>query len=194
MQEILRKCIPRSELEWRLLRARAAYWAWQFASKVVMGVIYLSIIAEGFRTLVPVLNRRLSHLPMLGWMDDYEGTYQLDMASVMALFMLIAVYGLWSKVLKLWLTEKIGIDYRLRKQGNADTFVLVFGAIVLVSDALLFYVAVTEISWGGSTFSFTALFATAAYVSVLVFTIYVSINLHEKIELIEREPLNEQKF
>lgn len=192
MGEFLRKCVPKSEQEWRLLRARAAYWSWQIVTKIVLGVVYLSIIAEGFRMLVPVLNRRLHRLPMLGWMNDYEGTYELDMASLMSVFMMIAVFSLWSRLLKLWITEQIGFDHRLRNQNNADFFVLVFGVVILLSDTILFFVAVTEVSWSGTGFSFTALFATAAYVSVLVFTIYVSINLHEKIELIEREPLNEQ--
>lgn len=193
MGEFLRKCVPRSELEWRLLRARAAYWGWQVMTKVVLGVVYLSIIAEGFRVLVPVLNRRLYRLPLLGWMNDYEGTYELDMASLMSVFMMIAVFTLWSHLLKLWVSEKIGFDHRLRNQNNANLFVLVFAFVVLLSDTVLFFVAVTEVSWSGAGFSFTALFATAAYVSVLVFTIYVSINLHEKIELIEREPLNENR-
>ncbi len=194
MPELLRKCIPKTEHEWRLLRARLAYWAWQVITKAVMGVIYLSIIAEGFRMLVPVLNRRLYRLPLLGWMEGYEGTYELDMASMMSVFMLVAVYSLWGRVLTLWLNEKIGFDHRLRSQNNADSFVLFFGSIVLLSDSILFFVAVTEVSWSGSGFSFTALFATTAYVSVLVFTVYVAVNLRDKIDLIEREPLNEQSF
>ena len=189
MPELLRKCIPKTEQEWRLLRARLAYWAWQVVTKVVMGVIYLSIIAEGFRMLVPVLNRRLHRLPLLGWMNDYEATYELDMASIMSVFMLIAVYSLWGRMLTLWLSEKIGFDHRLRGQNNADQFVLFFGLVILASDSLLFFIAVTEVSWSGASFSFTALFATAAYVSVLVFTVYVAVNLRDKINLIEREPL-----
>lgn len=173
-----------------LFLSRTAYWLWQVGTKLVMGVIYLSIIAEGFRTLVPVVGRKLYRLPLLGWMEDYEGTYELDMASLLALFMLIAVCGLWERVLTLWLNEKIGFDHRLRNLSNRDLFVVVFGVIVLLSDSVLFFVAVTEITWSGTVFSFTALFATTAYVSVLVFSIYVSITLKEKIENLKREPSN----
>jgi len=194
MGELLRKCVPKSELEWRVLRARCVYWAWQVVTKIVLGVIYMSIIAEGFRMLVPVLNRRLHRLPLLGWMNDYEGTYEIDMASLMSVFMMVAVFSLWSRLLTLWITERIGLDQRLRKQNNADSFVMVFGIVILLSDTILFFVAVTEVSWSGEGFSFSALFATLAYVSVLVFTVYIYITLHEKIELTEREPFNEQNF
>ena len=194
MQELLSECVPKTERDWRLLWARLGYWSWQVGSKVIMGVIYLSIIAEGFRTLIPVLGKKLYRLPLLGWMENYDGTYELDMASLLALFMLIAVCNLWSRVLTLWLTEQIGFDHRLWKQNNQDLFVLFFGFIVLLSDSVLFYVAITELSWSGATFSFTALFATTAYVSILVFSIYVAINLKEKIEILERIPSNEQSF
>lgn len=198
MRGIVKKWIPQTRLEWALLRARLAYWSWQIASKLVMGIVYLSIIAEGFRTLVPVVSRKLHRVPMLGWMNNVEGLYQLDMAAVLALFMLIAVCGLWERLLTLWLKEEIGFDGRVRNQNNRNKFVMVLGALVLISDCVLFFVAVNEISWAGSGFSFTALCATTAYVCVLVFSIFVSVNLKEKVALYdvnnEREPTNEAGF
>ncbi|TWT51736.1 hypothetical protein KOR42_34230 [Thalassoglobus neptunius] len=193
MPELLRKCIPKTEQEWRLMRARLAYWAWQVITKAVMGVIYLSIICEGIRMVLPV-NRRLSELPFLGWMDDYEGTYELDLATLMSMAMLVTVWMTWQHLLKLWVTEKVGFDRRLRQLNNTDSFMLMLGGFLLFAESFMFYIAVTEMSWSSSSFSFTSLFATIAYVSVLVFTIFTSVNLCEKIELIEREPINEQSF
>ncbi|MDA1016752.1 MAG: hypothetical protein O3A00_20130 [Planctomycetota bacterium] len=167
---------------------------WQIVSKLVLGVVYLSIIAEGFRMLVPVLGRNLYRLPMLGWMEDFEGTYELDMASVMAMFMLVAVCSLWDRILTLWVAEKIGFDHRIREQNNRDSFVLLLGVVVLASDLVLFFVAINEITWSGSGLSITSLFATTAYVAVLVFSIFIAITLREKIAHLKTEPKYEDEL
>ena len=149
-------------------------------------MIYVAVIAQGFRHLVPALGQRLYKLPGLSFLYDYELTYRLDLAIFFAFFMLIAVWFLWARILRLWLEVEHPQDDVFNEHGwNRDNNVrltLALGFVILGADCCLFFVAITEISWGGSSFSVTALLATGAYLAVLIFVTYVSIALANRME------------
>ena len=90
---------------WGKIRAHARYWAWQVASKAILGMIYLAVISEGLRVLIPALGQRIYKLPLLGSLKDYEATYRLDLAPFFAVFLLIGVFVLWPKIIGLWVSE-----------------------------------------------------------------------------------------
>lgn len=174
-------------IRWSLVHALLKYWSWQIATKAVLGMIYLAVIAEGFRLLMPPLGQRLYKLPGLGWTRDYEATYRLDLANFFSIFMLIAVWYLWGMILCFWLEVDPFSDKPTTNTDRHKAVVVVLGVVVLVADACLFYAAMTQMGWTGATFSFTAVVATAAYLAVIVFVTYVGINLRKNIADIERE-------
>ena len=55
--------------------------------------------------------------------------------------------------------------------------VMVLGTVILGADAMLFYTALANLGWGGTSFSFSALLATASYVAILVFQAYVTVSM-----------------
>jgi len=157
---------------WELIRPHLKYWAWQVSSKAVMGLIYLAVISEGLRVLIPALGQKMYKLPLLSWLQDFEATYRLDLAPFFAVFMLIAVFVLWPRILVIWLSEKEPAEWSREQQ-----LIVGLGASILGADAVLFYYAMTQMAWGSSSFSFSALVASAAYVGVLVFVSWMSLRL-----------------
>jgi hypothetical protein len=165
-------------LYWLLLK----YWLWLFATKLVLGVIYLSVIAEGLRYLVPALGQRLHKLPLLSSLQDYEETHRLDLAPFFALFLLIAVWYLWERVLHVWLASNGDIEWK-----PEELLIFTLGTVILGSDGLLFYISMTTMGWGGSIISISAFLASLAYIAVLIFVSYVTINLRDTISLVKGE-------
>lgn len=52
-------------------------------------------------------------------------------------------------------------------------FIATLAFTILGADTWIFYTAVSQMGWG-SSFSFSAMIATAAYLGVLIFVLYVS--------------------
>jgi hypothetical protein len=171
----------------RLVLARLKYWAWEILTKGILGVIYISVIAEGLRRLVPALGQRLYRLPGLGALREYEATYRLDLAPFLAVFILIAVWYLWDEILQLWLRRECDDDESPWNRANHGLLIVSLGIVILGSDAVLFYIAMTQIGWQGAGFSFPALLATVAYLAVLIFVSFVSINLREAVNALSKE-------
>lgn len=174
-------------IRWTLVGARLKYWAWQVVTKLILGVIYIAVISEGLRVIVPALGQKLYKLPGLGALRDYEGTHRLDLAHFLAIFVLFAVFYLWDRILELWLESDEEFDDRGWNPEAHRRLVVVLGTVILGADACLFYVAMTQIGWRGTTFSFSALLATAAYLAVLIFVSFVSINLRKSITQLTKD-------
>lgn len=171
------------DMNWRLWLERGRYWGWQLLTKGLLGIVYLTIVKEGFVTVIPVLGLKLSKVVGLSFLADYESTYRIDLAVIMAFFVMMAVFWLWSRVLALYLhgddtafqTDDPG--FRQRR----ETVFYSLATAVLIADGILFYIALTQSSWGGSAFSFTALVGTVLYVAILIFTTIVAIDLKENV-------------
>jgi len=162
--------------------ARLKLLAWNVFTKPTLGLIYLAVISEGLRQLVPVLGQKLYKLPGLSFLQDYEVTYKLDLAPFFAVFLLIAVWHLWAKVLELWISrdrEDLWWDSDSHK-----TLVRFLAVTILGADTFLFYSAVSQMGWS-ATLSLSALVATAAYVGVTIFVSYVSLCLRKDVERLD---------
>lgn len=165
----------RSVSTWDRTQRILVYCAWQAVSKLFLGVIYLAVISEGLRVLIPALGQKLYKLPGLSSLQDYEATHRLDLAPFFAVFLLVAVFVLWHRIVELWLS---GEEFsRLAKEHQ---LVVGMGCMILGADAVLFYLAMTQMTWGGGGLSFSALVATGAYVGVLIFVSWMSVILHPK--------------
>lgn len=167
-----------------LFIAKLKHWAWIILTKFGITLVCIFMMSEGLRMLVPALGQRLHRFPGLQFLKDYEETHRLDLAPILALFMTIAVWHLWEKVLRMHLLSD-AID-----EGWNATFyrrlVTVLGVAILGADAVLFYVASTFSGWG-SALSLSAFAATVAYVAVLVFCVFVGIVLHKRVLDLERK-------
>jgi hypothetical protein len=164
-----RRCLlgkPRDDLE----MARVKLIAWKILTGLTLGILYVKVIAEGCRFLVPGLGREL----MLG----------LDGAIILSFFLMLAVWKLW----ELAICSFLGIESAFRIRGwnteGHERFVVILSIVLLFSDAALFYLSVARLSWKGTVLSFTALIATCIWLGVIVFVSFVSVHL--------RRPLLEQ--
>jgi hypothetical protein len=147
-------------------RAKVLYCGWKCLTLVILGLlIYVPVVAEGFRMLVPSLARR----SMLG----------IDTAKVLAVFLMIAVWILWEYAVMAFLKIDAGFKVQGWDPKAMRNFVTTVAWIVLGCDGLLFYLAMTRLVWGAPTFSFTALLATVCWLTVLVFVAFVSVKLKQ---------------
>ena len=151
------------------------YWAWQIISKGILGFIYLAVISEGLRVLVPALGQKVYKLPMLGMLREYEATYRLDLAPFFASFLLVGVFVLWPRIIAIWMRDR-----NFRDWSQEQRLVVSLGSGILFADAVLFYYAMTQMTWGQGVISFAGLVATVAYVGVLVFVSWMSVKLNPK--------------
>lgn len=170
---------PKPPTGFQRFRARCQYAFGVLFTKVPCGVICFFITSEGLRLTVSPLGQKLYRLPGLSFLADYE-THALDLASCLSPLLVAGVYFSWGELLRMRLG--IGSDYQRHWHAeNYRRIVGVLAAVLLASDAALFYVALVEASWQGSTFSFGALLATAAYCAVMIFVTLLNIHLKEKV-------------
>lgn len=172
---------PGPSLSWASAGAYAKHFLWQLATKVILGAIYVGVISEGLRHLVPALAQKVYSLAGLSFLRDYEATYRLDLALFLSVFMLIAVWWLWEKILQLWLQAEDDFDDHGWNSDAHRRLIVTLGVVILGADACLFYVAVSQAGWSGTRFSVSALLATAAYLAILLFVSFVSIHLRRAI-------------
>jgi hypothetical protein len=172
---------------WPIMWARFRYWAFQAITKPFFAVVYFAVISEGLRVIAASTASKLYKLPIpyFAMLADSEEGARLDVAHLMALALLLAVWYFGEKAIQLWLrpgeTPEEGYDY-----DNYRRLVTTFAAMAIGGDAVCFYVAITEMGWGGSSLSFTGAVATMTYVSVLLFVSLVCVNLKKKIEDIKK--------
>lgn len=159
------------------------YWCWWLLTKGGLGFIYIGVLAEGLRFLLPVFGQKLHRLPGLGFLRNFVETATLDLAPFMAGFIWIAVMFLWATILQMWLFPNSRIKEQVDAQGESNRRILVYflGVTILFADAILFYISMTQLEWGGTGFSFSALISTVAYTAVVVFISYVAVELKEEL-------------
>jgi hypothetical protein len=166
----------------RLLLARIKYWLWQIFAKGVLGLIYIAVISEGLRLLVPALGQKLYKLPIPGavLLEDDEVGHRLDLAHGFSIFLLLGVFYLWGELLRFWLRpgEEAGEGW---DSENYQTLITALGVAILGADGCLFYFSVSQMDWSGGSFSLTALLATVAYLAVLVLASFTSLKLSQKV-------------
>jgi hypothetical protein len=157
-------------INWPLVIAYAKLIAWHIGSKLVLGPIYLTVVAEGFRCVIPTL-------AVIVYGDEETG---VDRAMLFAGILLVAVWLLWERALLLWLNDDTEFEASAWNPENHRNLIIILALVILGVDGCLFYLGVAQLGWGGG-FSFTSLLATLAYVAVIVFVSYESITLRRRV-------------
>lgn len=159
-------------------------WGWKIATLPFLTIIYVALISEGLRLLIPALGQPLWKsvpIPGFSYLRGYTGLHKLDVAHLMALFLLFAVWYSWVVNIRLLFAPH---EFTARTGWileNYRWFVQILSITILVADALLFYCSMIQQGvWGSNAiFSFSALLATVCYTAILVFTSFVTVNLEE---------------
>ena len=179
-------CVPRLLPNWPLAWARTRYLAFLVLTKPFFALIYFTMIAEGMRVVIPSSALKLYKVPGLGALQTDAIGYRLDVAHFLSIALLLAAWFFAEKALLLWLhpgdSPESGYDY-----DNYRRLITVLATMVIGGDALMFYVSVTEMGWGGTVISFTAFVATCAYLGALMFVSLASVNLKKKINDLREE-------
>lgn len=167
-------------MNWKKLFARFLYYGFKLITLLLILPVYSSLISEGYRLLIPGLGQRLSRSIFLAFLDTFELTYRLDLANILSVFLLVFAWLAWEILLQLVLGGEIntlGLDPEKFKKA-----VIILASTLIGTDACLFFMSATNSSWG-STFSFAAVLATAAYVAILVSISFVSCCLSRNVKM-----------
>ena len=171
--------------DFTLLGAQIKYLLWALSTKLVLGFIYLAIMAEGLRILIPSLTQKLYKLPGLTSLRRYELFHRLDLAIPFSLFLMLVVFAMWPKIIRIWLGEDL--DSADWDPDRYRWLIMGQGIVLLVIEPLIFYLGATQMSWGGGGFNLPALLATAGYLVVLIFVSYKSVEFATAISTIRKE-------
>lgn len=180
-------------INWELVWARCLQVAWTVFAKGPLIIVYFVFISEGIRRRIPEAAEKLSALPfpLFAHLEDYEGTHELDVANVGAAVMLLFSYVSWwfllSWVIKPELKERM-LRWRWAMLWIAR-LLLTVAVVIIVADAGLFYISVTQNIFGSSAFSPSACIATLAYAVILVMVNFVSLYLSRSAREIKEKGL-----
>ncbi len=125
-------------IHWPLVLAWLKYILWQIVTKLVLVPIYLTVVAEGFRCVIPTLAA-----PVLG--DDEEG---VDRAMLFAAILLVAVWLLWERALLLWLNDDTEYEASSWSPENHRNLILILSVIILGVDGCLFFLGCSQLGLG----------------------------------------------
>lgn len=172
-----------NEIDWLWCWKTFVYSAWTIASKTIISIVVFGIMTEGLRVLVPPLSQKMFKLPFFGFFQQYEETHNLDLATLFAVGLIVAVWVLWHEVIEILLD----LD-RINEFSPRQVFVLTLGSIILGADAIIFSFGISEMGWGGGGVTFSSLVATAAYIALLIFSCWVSVNLKSACQTVKEKP------
>ncbi len=175
-------------LNWRLFWARVKYWTWSVITKSLLTIVYFAVISQGLRYMLPDLGMKLSKLPGFAFLANFRATYRLDLANLLTVIPLIAVWILWHLILEMFLAPEC-FEQRFSRWDidRCKSLIIPMAVTVIVADTCLFFSAFSFASWGGSQFSVAALLASATYVVLLVFVTFVSLYLSQNISELKKE-------
>lgn len=178
----------RRSVSFALVMAILCYLAWTVFIKTTLALIYFALISQGFRHVLEDTGLRLSKLPGLDWLDEYESTYRLDIAHGCAVVLLVVSWMAWSLLLRWNINEDLKKFFQ--KLGcNLDlvrTIIFTFSVIIVFGDGCLFYASFVAIAaFGTSAFSPAAAIATVVYVTTLLFVNFLSFYLYQCIKVVQ---------
>jgi hypothetical protein len=145
-------------------------------------LVYYTIIAEGFRILIPSSGQKLHKLalPVISYLRQFHGLDKMDIACMLATILFIAVWYLIGINIRIFFAPK---EFFLRTGWNPQHFTLfahAIGGVMLMIDALCFYLGIVDQlggAFGGSGFSIMGVLAAIAYTGVLVVLSFIGVNL-----------------
>lgn len=137
-------------------------WLVRSLFALVLAIVYLTISAEGMRSLfetaaTPLHKTGLWPLTYLGQFDE---TRKLDLAHVLCVAMLVCVWISWEQLVRFYAQES--------PLTNARRLVWAGGSVVLVCDGVLFFIGISQSAFFGGSSEFAAGLLTALYVGMLI--------------------------
>jgi hypothetical protein len=164
-----------------ILMAYIKYVCWTILMKFGLGLMSAAIVAEGSRLMFPAMGVKLHKLAIPGFsmLKDYELTYRLDAAFLGAIGVMLFVFITWGYIIdRLIKLENTDVPYF---SSVGAILVTVAGGALLLADAICLYSGIAELSWGGGI-SFTGILASMTYISIVVLSAFVSVQLRHKID------------
>lgn len=150
-------------------------WLVRIVVGIVLLIVYLTISAEGMRNLfetsaLPLYKTGLWPLTILG---NYTETRKLDLAHLLCLAMLVCVWVSWEQIVRQFAW---GLPLT-----NAHRLIWAAGTVILICDAVLFWIGISQSSFFNGSSEFAATLMTALYVGMLVLAATVVIQLEGRI-------------
>lgn len=143
--------------------------------------VYITQLARGIQLAFPDAATKLSKSPFLTWLGKWQETKDLQAAHAYAMGFLALTFFGWEAVLRL----AFGDDSWFRKFPKVETakkIVMTIVVTVMVVDAWFLYCGIINRSWGGATFSFSAVFIVVGYLALNVGVSLVSVYLSPRKE------------
>lgn len=170
----------------RLFLMYAGSIGWLLFKMFFFGFLYVYLISDGLRMLIPTLGQKLYKLPGLASLRSFEETHKLDLAVFFAAVLFVAVTMIWMYVIEAWLFPNRELGYDDVDHGRYRSFVFTLGIVILGSDLFLFYIAMLSVGWKGAYFSLSALLATLAYGACVVAVNFISVMFTYEFESVKK--------
>lgn len=157
--------------------------AWKFFTLPPIMIVYIMLVAPGLRFIAPEFGVKLHKFPLPGfsYLRHYEGFDRIDLAHIFAVIMLVAVWYFLLKLMTIVFADQFFFADKRWNSGPYSWFVLGTGLALLAIDCLLFYTSLTchGSVFGGAVFSFSATLATALYLALNLFIVFVTFNIQQ---------------
>jgi hypothetical protein len=144
-------------------------FAYKLVVVPVLMLVYGIVVSQGLRMTIPILATKLYRIPLPGFsrLEHFKNLRDLDMAHLLAMFMLAFVWLLLSHLLEIYF---FGPPTNVRLDPSKYVrFISRLAAILLITDVAMFYRGISEqgglLDSGGSV---TPIIATIAYSALLV--------------------------
>ncbi len=142
-------------------------YLWRAFALTSLAVVYANPLARGISNTFPEFGVKLSKTPLLGSLAKYEETKTILVSHPFAVLFLIVVFVSWEIILRMACGEESAFE-RFKKPEVAKRIMLCIGVAVLCTDCWFYYAGITNSSWSGVSFSFSAILATIGFVAVNV--------------------------
>jgi hypothetical protein len=144
--------------------------------------VYWVVVSEGLRYLVAPLGQKLYKIPFPGfsYLQNEASLRKLDLAHCFSVMLLFATYYMANENLRIVL--RTSHDFGSGSNAKVHVkFVQALGLVIIGTDAVLFYLAMSQMSgWGGARFSLTTLLATVLWLGMLLFVSYITVSLERR--------------
>jgi hypothetical protein len=148
----------------------------------VLGLTYWVVNSQGLRVSIAPLGLKLYRipLPVFSFLERVKNLRDLDLAHVMAMFMLVAVWFLSKAIVEVYLFG-VPTDGRFNERKHIR-FLCCLSAMVIICDIAMFYRGIAD--QGGfleADSGATPVIATIGYTGLLAFVAYFHVMLKRDI-------------
>ena len=143
--------VPRLRMA-KTLKEQFVFWALNALILPIVAICYQTIGADGMRRMLSGLSIRLHKLPIPGaeYLKSYSGFERLDIATLAATALFVAVGVLWVRIFRE--LQDVG-ELKLQRSQNPIRFFLlaVIAGIIIFADGFIFWVGLSSHAASGWT-------------------------------------------